>query len=188
MERRVAVKNMLFALGATVSASTVLSIFGSCTEDAKTGWVSTFYDPSEIKVVHNLVDIYLPKTSIVGGKDLNLAQFVDMMSESVLDEEKQAEVKLGSKVFIARFEEEFDKNIANGSKEDFEAFIALYMNVPKDKEDKVFQLLDTPDYKLLPKSEQQDYLLYTFLTTVRTYSFLGFYTSEIVEDKIMELT
>ncbi|MFB9054836.1 gluconate 2-dehydrogenase subunit 3 family protein [Formosa undariae] len=188
MERRAAVKNMLLALGAAVSTSTVLSILGSCTEDANTGWVSTFYDPSEFKVVDNLVDIFLPKTSIVGGKDLNLAQFVDMMSNTVLDEEKQATVKLGSKVFITRFEEKFDKKIANASKEDFEAFIALYMNIPKDKEEEVFSLLDTTDYKGLSKSKQQDYLLYTFLTTVRSYSFLGYYTSEIVEDKRMELS
>lgn len=186
MDRRIAVKNIFMAIGITVSTPTLISILNSCSENKK-NWLPTFYDKSEIKIVSYLVDIILPKTSVVGGEDLNLSRFVDNMCADVLNVEKQNKIKLGLNEFINRFEEHFNKNFSKGSIDEYEVLIGKYMNISKEKEIDVFEMLNTDDYKSLSVYQQQDYLLYQFLTTVRELSFLGYYTSEMIVKRIIEL-
>lgn len=181
MDRRIAVKNMLITLGLTVSTTTIIGFIESCS-NKKTARISVFFDETEIYLVDYLVDIFLPRTSIIGGKDLNLSQFVDKMCANVLTIQKQKEIKSGLHEFLIRFEQKFNKEASEGSIEEYKTLLDVCLNVTKEKEAKVFKLLES-DYHNLSKPSKSEYLFYKFLTTIREFSFLGYFTSETILEK-----
>ncbi|MDO5971332.1 gluconate 2-dehydrogenase subunit 3 family protein [Flavivirga aquimarina] len=178
MDRRIAIKNILATLGLTVSTSTIIGFLESCS-DNKVAEVSVFFDKTEIYLIDCLVDVFLPRTSIVGGKDLNLTQFVDKMCANVLTIQKQKEIKLGLNEFLKKFEQKFNKEASEVSVDTCEILLDICLNISKEKEVEVFKLLES-DYSSLSKHSKSKCLLYRFLTTVREFSFLGYFTSEII--------
>lgn len=184
MDRRTAVKNIALSLGLAVSGSTILSILNACSTDNST-IKPMFFNPSDLRSIDFLVDIILPATSSIGGKDLNISQFIDKMCKHVLDEEKQQAVRLGAEEFSKRFQKINGKMPSEGSSEEFQLMVATYFDISEEKEKSVFELLNQ-NYNDLSDSAKPDYNVYTFLTTIRELSLLGYFTSQTIMEREME--
>lgn len=178
MDRRTAIKNMALSLGFVVSGSTVISLFNACSTE-KTYLQSVFFKAEDMRSIDFLTEIILPKTSSPGAKDLSLAQFVDKMCQHVLSAEKQQAVLSGAAEYARGFEKYMGKTSYNGQQTDHERMIARYFNLSENEEKSVLTLLET-DASALPENQKSKYHLYTFLTTVRELSMLGYFTSETV--------
>ncbi|TXE08153.1 gluconate 2-dehydrogenase subunit 3 family protein [Gelidibacter salicanalis] len=178
MDRRTALKNMALSFGFAVSGTTIISVFNSCS-DAKTTVISEFFKASEMYSISQLVDLLLPTTTTIGAKDLNIARFIDKMCQHVLNAEQQMEMKLGTEEFSKRFNNITGKVPVDGNVEDYQKMLTTYFHISEAQQDAVFELLDS-DYQLLAHDLKPDYRLYTFLTTVRELSLLGFFTSQTI--------
>ncbi len=178
MDRRTALKNMALSFGFAVSGATVISVFNSCS-DEKTTVTSEFFKASEMYSITQLVDLLLPKTSTIGAKDLNMSRFIDKMCQHVLNDEQQMAMKLGTEEFSKRFIEITGKVPTDGNVKDYQKMLTIYFDIPKAQQETVFVLLAS-DYQMLSPDLKPDYRLYTFLTTVRELSLLGFFTSQTI--------
>ncbi|SEP98841.1 Gluconate 2-dehydrogenase subunit 3 [Hyunsoonleella jejuensis] len=179
MERRTAIKNIVMSLGISVSASSVLSILESCTNN-RAKFKPVFFNLNEKRLIDLLVDIILPRTSTLGGKDLNLTQFVDKICKHVLATQEQHFMKQGAEVFQSRLNDELNKTISNASAADLEVFVSSHFNTSKEKE--IFSLLEQ-DFDTLNEAEKNNYQFFYFFKTAREFSLLGYFTSQsIVED------
>lgn len=183
MDRRHVLKNIALTLGLTVTTPTVLSLLGSCAKDVGTSTLE-FFDKKSIVAIEFLVDIILPVTTTVGGKQLNLSIFVDKMIKNVLKDRDQKEISMGLDEFAKDFEDLFGKKIQEGNHKDYEQIVKTFFDVPDKIRTEVFTLLQQ-DFSLLPQQSKKDYVLYKFLTTVRAFSMLGYYTSQTIVEGVL---
>ena len=178
MDRRTAIKNMALSLGFAVSGSTVISLFNACSNE-KSALEAEFFKAEDMHNINFLTEIILPTTSTPGAKELNIAQFVDKMCQHVLGAEKQQAVVSGAAEYARRFEQHTGIASYNGQKPDHEGMIAKYFDLSENDEKSVLKMLAT-EASAIPEKEKSEYNLYSFLTTVRELSMLGYFTSETV--------
>ncbi|MBJ7880442.1 gluconate 2-dehydrogenase subunit 3 family protein [Gelidibacter salicanalis] len=90
MNRRDALKNLGLSLGYVIATPTILSMLQSCTAQPEK-WTPLFFSEKQAYVLHNLVDLILPKTKDApGAVDVNVPKFIDLYtSKTATDEEKE---------------------------------------------------------------------------------------------------
>lgn len=183
MNRREALKGLTLGMGYVVAVPTVMSMLESCATETET-WPAVFLTDKEKHMVVQLVDIILPASDIPGGLDINLPQFIDMMCKDVLNTSDQEMFHQGSQVFAERFTEKFDKDIIKAKKKEVLALFSGYFDKSTD-ESSVILNTQRKNVNDIPADELQDFLMYKCLMTVRTFSLLGFYTSEKIGTEVL---
>lgn len=183
MNRREALRSLSLGMGYVVAVPAVMNMLESCTQDKET-WSSVFLTDKEKHMVVHLVDIILPSSDIPGGLDVNLPQFIDMMCMDVMNESDKEMFHQGSHVFAERFRENFNKDIAKAKKKEILELFAGYFDKTAEESRIVFQE-QRKNSKEIPADELQDYLMYKCLLAVRTFSLLGFYTSEKIGTEVL---
>lgn len=178
MDRRTALKNMALSFGFAVSGASIINLFNSCSTDKST-LTSEFFTLSEVYSIEMLIDLILPTTSTVGGKDLNVSQFIDKMCQHVLDNQQQKGMRSGAEEFSKRFEKITAKAPTDGNPDNYKQILTIYFDISEAQEQAVFELLAS-DFTTLSKHLKPDYHLYLFLTTVRELSVLGYFTSQTI--------
>ena len=183
MNRREALKGLTLGMGYVVAVPTVISMLESCAAETET-WPAVFLTDKEKHVVVQLVDIILPATDIPGGLDVNLPQFVDMMCKDVMKASDQEMFHQGSQVFAERFKEKFNKDIIKSKKKEVLALFSGYFD-KSPEETSIILRKQSVSLKEIPVEELQDYLMYKYLMAVRTFSLLGYYTSEKIGTEVL---
>ncbi len=183
MNRREALRGLSLSLGYAVSVPSVLSVLQACSVENES-WTSVFLTESEKNIVTQLVDIILPSSDIPGGLEINLPQFVDMMCKDVMTKSDQEIFHQGSDVFSKRFKLRFNKDIRKAKKHEvLEVFANYFDKTPAESK----QILEKQKKNIeeIPGSEMQDYLMYKCLMAVRSFSLLGYYTSEKIGTEVL---
>jgi len=183
MDRRTALKNLTLSFGYVVSTPTLMSILSSCTND-EILWKSEFFSDQEKHIVTHLVDIILPLSSLPGGLDVNVPQFIDKMLKNVEIESKQFSFQKGAEIFGNRFKDQFDKKIAKGNKEEIQELFEKYFDLSDEETNIVIGEQRLPDYKI-SDDKKDTYLMYKFLFSVRNYTLFGYYTSEKIGEEVL---
>ena len=129
MNRRDIIKGLGLTFGYAVAAPSVLSILESCSTKKEASWEAVFLNGNEKHYINHLVDIILPATNTPGGLDVNLPQFIDMMSHDMLKSDEQEIFKDGSLIFSQRFKAKFNKDIGDSSKDELSAIFANYFDL-----------------------------------------------------------
>ena len=138
----------------------------------------------EQHVVTYLVDIILPATDTPGGLDVNLPQFIDMMSNDVLEADQQQIFKQGSEVFSDRFKSKFGKDIGGSDKKEIAELFADLFDVSDEKKKEILKINGKKGAEI-PAAEQENFKMYKFLLTVRSLSLLGYFTSEKIGTQVL---
>ena len=139
---------------------------------------------NEKNMVTQLVDIILPSSDIPGGLEMNLPQFIDMMCKDVMIKSDQDIFHQGSEVFANRFKLRFNKDITKAKKKEvLEVFSAYFDKTPAESK-KILEK-QKKNIEEIPASEMKDYLMYKCLMTVRSFSLLGYYTSEKIGTEVL---
>lgn len=183
MNRRAALKGLTLGMGYVVAVPTVMSMLESCATETET-WPAVFLTDKEKHMVVELVDIILPASDIPGGLDVNLPQFIDMMCKDVLNASDQEMFHQGSQVFAERFTKKFDKDIVKGKKKDILDLFSSYFDKNAEESSEILKT-QRKNIKDIPADELQDFLMYKCLMTVRTFSLLGFFTSEKIGTEVL---
>ncbi|WP_194765699.1 gluconate 2-dehydrogenase subunit 3 family protein [Tamlana sp. I1] len=184
MDRRIALKNLCMGLGYTVAMPTILNMVSSCSSKPDSTWTPLFLSDEEKYMVTQLLDIILPATEIPGALAVNVPQFLDMMYAEIEEDHIKQSFKKGAMVFAEKFKTEFNTEVLNGEKKDFEKLLESYFNLPEAEEHLVLQeqkaSVDTIDAKNTDR-----YMVYNFLLAVRYYALFGYCTSEEVGENIL---
>jgi len=184
MNRRDIIKGLGLTFGYAVAAPSVLSIMESCSTKKEDSWEAVFLNGNEKHYISHLVDIILPATDTPGGLDVNLPQFIDLMSHDILKPEEQVIFKDGSLVFAQRFKDKFNKDIGESNRDELAELFANYFDLESDVQSKVL----TRQRKELDKielSEMDDYKMYSCLIQIRKLSLFGYFTSEKIGREVL---
>jgi len=183
MNRRDTIKGLALSFGYVVAAPTVLSALESCTTTNET-WPAVYFSKEEQHVVTHLVDIILPATETPGGLDVNLPQFIDMMSQDIFPPEEKDMFKEGSEIFSVRFKEKFGKNINVSSRDEIAELFAVYFDLDT-KEQEMVRSLQSKPIEEVPAEELDNYKMYKFLFNIRSLALFGYFTSEKVGKEVL---
>ena len=183
MNRRDTIKGLALSFGYVVAAPTVLSALESCTTTNET-WPAVYFSKEEQHVVTHLVDIILPATETPGGLDVNLPQFIDMMSQDIFPPEEKDMFKEGSEIFSVRFKEKFGKNISVSSRDEIAELFAVYFDLDT-KEQEMVRSLQSKPIEEVPAEELDNYKMYKFLFNIRSLALFGYFTSEKVGKEVL---
>lgn len=185
MNRRDTIKGLALSFGYVVAAPTVLSALESCTTGTTNEtWPAVYFSKDEQHYVTHLVDIILPSTDTPGGLDVNLPQFIDMMSQDVFPLEEKNMFKEGSEIFSVRFKEKFDKDISVSNRDEIAELFAIYFDIKAEEQAKVGNLQSKP-IEDIPSEELDNYKMYKFLLNVRSLALFGYFTSEKVGKEVL---
>ena len=88
MNRRKALKNIGFSLGAVSATPTLVSLLSSCQNEPN--WSPKLLSNSQIDFISNYIELIIPKTKdIPGGIELGLHKWVDICAKLILNKESQ---------------------------------------------------------------------------------------------------
>lgn len=183
MNRREIIKGLALSFGYAVAAPTVVSVLESCSTKSET-WQAVYFSKKEQHFVIYLVDIILPRTDIPGGLDVNLPQFIDMMSQDMFPPEEKNMFKEGSEIFAGRFNEKFAKDISESSKDEIAELFALYFDLEDEEQAKV-RSMQSKTIEEIAEEERDSYKMYKFLFNIRSLALFGYFTSEKVGKEVL---
>lgn len=126
MDRRKALQNMGWGLGAVAATPALSTLFQSC--QTAPSWSPKFFAASQWNMINELMELIIPETDIPGAKSLKLAAFSDAYIDAVLDEERQQQIQRSIDAFEAQTLKDSGKsNIDAVSVEDLDAQLAKYL-------------------------------------------------------------
>ena len=184
MNRRDIIKGLGLTFGYAVAAPSVLSILESCSTKKEDTWDAVFLNEKEKHYTSHLVDIILPETDTPGGLEVNLPQFIDMMSADMLKPDEKEIFREGSIIFSQRFNEKFNKDIGDSGKEELAGIFATYFDLEQDTQSKVLKRQGMSLDKIDP-SDMEDYKMYYCLMQIRRLSLFGYFTSEKIGKEVL---
>ncbi|MDY8134177.1 gluconate 2-dehydrogenase subunit 3 family protein [Aquimarina sp. 2201CG5-10] len=183
MDRREAIKNISVSLGYTITAPTILNVLSSCSGKEKSLDL-VFLDETQKYMIDHLVDCILPISETPGGLDVQLSHFIDIMIRKTKTKKEQALFDKGSRAFTNSFQKIYKKPPLEGSREEFRALLDVYFNISRDKQDAIFEELDHTSIIIL-EGKSKTVLIYNFLVEIRNYCLLGYYTSQLIVENVM---
>ncbi|MBP8067508.1 MAG: gluconate 2-dehydrogenase subunit 3 family protein [Pedobacter sp.] len=108
MDRRDAVKSVAFLIGGALSATTIATLFDSCTQPGKN--TANLFSADQEKLVAEIADIILPTTAkSPGAKAANVGPFITMMMKDCYPEEAQKAFVKGLEDLEAQAKKEYNK-------------------------------------------------------------------------------
>lgn len=183
MNRRDIVKGLALSLGYAVAAPTVISVLESCSLNKKS-WPALYFSDQEKHYVTHLVDIILPKTDLPGGLEVNLPQFIDMMSHDMYNPEEKIVFKAGSAIFAQKFLDKFGKDIGSSTKTEVKELFVLFFDLSQEEQLQVKSLQSKPIDEVT-EEERDLYTMYKFLLNTRSLALLGYFTSEKIGKEVL---
>ena len=183
MNRRDVLKGLTLSLGYAVATPAALSMLQSCTQKSEQ-WKTVFLNGQEKNMVTHLVDIILPKTDTPGGLDVNLPQFIDLMCHDVLYPSDQELFHRGSEVFAGRFRKKFKKDLEKASRDEVLTLFGFYFDKDASEAAAIKKMMSLK-VDQVSETEMDDYEMYKCLTNIRSFSLLGYFTSEKIGTEVL---
>ena len=174
MDRRKAIKNTALFVGATLSSSSLASLFQSCQNQNRLDWMPRFFTAEQAQVVSEITEMILPRTETPGAKDLKVDIFVDLMFDKTLSPSDKEHVLKGYKKFMAICQELYKKPF-------------LSMNTKERTE--VLKKVGEETNTFVPsvwgsKLEKQAPL--DFYRRVKQFTLTGYFTSEEIGKNVLK--
>lgn len=118
MDRRKAIRNTGFLLGAAVATPSLIVLLDSCKSESRLDWKPQFFTVDEARCISTLVDTILPTTETPGALDVNVDVFLDRIFAQTYDEAGQQKIRTGIAEFNASCKKSHGDVFANLSDED----------------------------------------------------------------------
>jgi len=182
MNRRDSLKTMSLSLGYAVATPTLMQLLTACEADNTTRWKSQFLSQKEALVVDQLVDVILPTSETVGGLDVDIPQFIDLIIKDILPQKEQNNFRKGSEAFHNKFKDIYRKDVLNGTKTEFTTLLTTYFKITPEKQALVFEMMKQ---EVMETTESSTYYIYKYLICIRHYALVGYYSSKHVGTEIL---
>lgn len=133
MDRRKALKNIGLGAGFLVATPTVLSLLQSCKSEPI--FIPNFLSKGEGHALRRMVDLIIPSDeTIPGAVDVGVHEFIDNFWNEVVPEESQAQVRLAFAGLAGQFTKTFNKDMSEGTSEEFDQLLSTYLTVSKEEQ------------------------------------------------------
>jgi len=188
MDRRQALKNFGLGAGILIIGPSTLSLLQSCTSEPKNNWEPNFLSVQNGFALKEILEIILPKTETLGAKDLNIAQFIDSYMEEVAPKKQQQRFKRNANAFAKVFKKEYDKELEEGSVEEYEKIVAKFLKAaPEKREEYLKRNTETQDPQDKDPNIKEDIGVgsYSYLISIRDMGIWAWKTSEEVGENVL---
>lgn len=192
MNRRQAIKNFGLGAGILIIGPSTLSLLQSCRSEPINNWEPNFLSISNGLALKQILNVLLPTTDTPGAGDLNIAQFIDSYMDEVATKKQQESFNRKADAFATVFKQEYDKELNEGSSEEYEKIIAKYLKAaPEKREEHAKRNTETqdPQDKDLNINEDLDLNInvgsYSYLTIIREMGIWAWKTSEEVGENVL---
>ncbi len=190
MNRRQALKNLGFGAGILVVGPSTLSLLQSCKNDAAnaTAWSPALLSAGNGFALQQILEVILPATETPGANDLNLAQFIDSYMHEVAPEERQIVFNRGAEAFAASFKNEFDKETGDGTPEEYEQMVEMYLKkTTGDTEEANRRNTETQDPMDKDPADRFDFYegSLSYISNVRDMGIWAWKTSEQIGENVL---
>ncbi|WP_026838228.1 gluconate 2-dehydrogenase subunit 3 family protein [Gillisia sp. JM1] len=184
MNRRQALKNFGLGAGILIIGPSTLSLLQSCKSEPKNNWEPNFLSISNGFALKQILNVILPTTDTPGAGELNIAQFIDSYMNEVATKKQQESFNLKAAAFATVFKKEYDKELEEGSAEEYEKIIAKYLRAaPVKREEYAKTNTETQDPQ--DKDLNTDLGSYSYLTIIREMGIWAWKTSEEVGENVL---
>lgn len=190
MNRRQALKNLGLGAGIIVVGPSTLSLLQSCKNDAANAnaWAPTFLSAGNGFALQQILEVILPATETPGANDLNLAQFIDSYMQEVAPEERQIVFNRGAEAFAASFKNDFNKETGDGTPEEYEQMVAMYLKrTPGNEEEANRRNTETQDPMDKDPADRFDFYddSLSYISNVRDMGIWAWKTSEQIGENVL---
>lgn len=188
MDRREAVKSVAFLIGGALSATTMATLFDSCTQPGKNS--ANLFSADQEKLIAEIADTILPTTDrSPGAKAAGVGPFIALMIKDCYAEEAQKAFVKGLDDVENRAKKAFNKSFVDlnpGERADLlttvknDTLAAQKAEKEKKEAEKANAPEEAPKQPVKPapiKDEKKDTPM--FFAIARDLTILGFFTSEI---------
>ncbi len=158
MDRREAIQRTAMVLGYAVTGPALAGILDGCKASPELTYTPDFFTEDQARLVSELSEIILPRTSTPGAKDVGVPGFIDSMLKGVYPKEDQDKFVKGLKDFDDDAKTSFGKAFVDCSGEDRSSMVKKHH-----------------DAALTKGAQEGDR---PFILKVKELTLLGFFTSE----------
>ena len=192
MDRRDAVKSVAFLIGGALSATTIATLFDSCTQPGKNS--GKLFSEDQEKLVAEIADIILPTTAkSPGAKAAAVGPFITMMIKDCYPQEAQKAFVKGLEDLEASAKKEYNKSFLEISVNERISLITKLKDetlaekkaIENTKESDKTADVQTSPVKAAPMKDSNK-VKPMFFAIARDLTILGFFTSEIGVTKANE--
>lgn len=196
MDRRDAVKSVAFLIGGALSATTIATLFDSCTQPGKNS--GNLFSEDQEKLVAEIADIILPTTAkSPGAKAANVGPFITMMIKDCYPEEAQKAFVKGLEDLESQAKKEHNKSfLALSTAERVDLITKLKdetiagQKAEKEEQEKAAKAEKPADIQISPVKaapiKDAKKTKPFFFAIARDLTILGFFSSEIGVTKANE--
>ena len=201
MDRRRALKNIGLGAGFLVATPTVLSILKSCASEPD--FIPVFVTPAQGHALKHMVDLIMPADETVpGAVDVGAHKFIDSYWQLVTPTKQdmalvevrgsyqllQDHVKLLWGAFEEEFKATYQKELADGTAEDFDGLLANYLRKNKQERtalgDSMGDFLEAYDSDSSLKPDQEA-AVFSLLTGIRGMTIWAWKSSEQIGKNVL---
>lgn len=182
MDRRKALKSITLSTGVVISSGTMFSLLQSCQEKDAINWVPVFLSKEDAITVSEIANIILPKTDLPGAIEMAVPQFIDLLMKDVFEDKQNEKFLAGLQIFNRQFEKESDSNFNEEGQENQQSFVEKLYNLSEPDAKDVLSLVKK---KSAPSGQEDKYLMYNFLVTLRDLTIKSYFTSEKIGEEVL---
>jgi gluconate 2-dehydrogenase gamma chain len=177
MDRREAIKRTALTLGFAISAPAILGVLKGCKAAPELTYSPQFFTEDQARLISELSEIILPKTSTPGAKDVGVPGFIDDLMKSAFSKEEQEKFIKG----LTEFDEDARKSLGDSFIElDHDKQIAFV----KKHHDKALASSTNSGPKgwwNVGTAEEKPFIL-----KVKELTILGFFTSKVGASEVLQ--
>lgn len=182
MDRREAVKSVAFLIGGALSATTIATLFDSCTQPGKTS--GKLFSEDQEKLVAEIADIILPTTAkSPGAKAAAVGPFITMMIKDCYPQEAQKVFVKGLEDLEARAKKEYSKSFLEITATERTFLITKLKDETIAEKEALDKVEKAPEIQAGPVKaaplRDSNKAKPMFFAIARDLTILGFFTSEI---------
>lgn len=172
--------------GYVVAAPTLFNLLQSCKSEPGIAWKPVFLNETNGYALTQALEVILPKTDTPGAGELNIAAFIDIYMNDVAKEKQQSEFTAGANALAINFKSTFNKDIADGSREEFEEIVGKYLGAEKSVQDQYWERLSARQDPEGPELEiDTEASSYGYLSAVRDMGVWAWKNSEAVGENVL---
>lgn len=168
MNRRDAIRQTALIMGYAVSASAASAVLAGCEVEQGDGWKPSFLNPEEAKLVAEIAERIVPRTTTPGAKDVYVDRFIDTMLANFMKEKEVSIFKEGLKDIDARSQSSHNDS---------------FVSIPDKDKDAILTTLAAEAKASMkgkdPKAPKP------FFSEIRSLSYLGYFSSEKVGKEVL---
>ena len=88
MNRREAIQKATLALGFAISAPALTGVLNGCKSAPELNYKPVFFNEEQARLINELTEIILPKTSTPGAKEAGVLSFIDILISQCYSKEE----------------------------------------------------------------------------------------------------